>query len=261
MLNPIALQIGPLSIHWYGIAYLIALVLGYWILTLLNKKRKVFKNNMQILDLIFWIFLLGVILGGRLGYVLFYNFSFYLTHPIEIFSLWKGGMSFHGGLIGSLIVSYVFFRKNKINFLKAADLVVIVAALAQGIGRIGNFINRELIGRPIADHRWDFLGMDFGDGVLRYPSQLFQSAEAFLTFLILLFIFSRKPKKGVLLFSYLILNGGFRVFSEFFREPDMQIGFLFGFMTLGQLLGVGVLLMGILGFIFQIQIRKARFLN
>ncbi len=257
MIDPIALHIGPLSIHWYGIAYLVGLGLGVWIITQLNKKRLTFKNNDQILDLAFWIFLVGVIAGGRLGYVLFYNLPYFLQNPLKIFAIWEGGMSFHGGLIGSVLVGIWFCRKQKIDFWKAADLIAIPGALAQGIGRLGNFVNRELLGRAITNHRWDFLGVDFGDGILRYPSQLFQCAEGILTFLILLFLFSRHPKKGTILFSYLVLNGFFRMITELWRAPDPQIGYLFGFMTLGQILGLVVLAVGFLGLIWRFRARKA----
>ena len=257
MIDPIALKIGPLSIHWYGIAYLVGLGLGYWILTRLNRSKKVFKNNDQILDLLFWIFLVGVIVGGRLGYVLFYDLPFFLQNPLKTFAIWEGGMSFHGGLIGSALVATWFCRKQKIDLLSAADLIVIPGALAQGIGRLGNFVNRELVGRSIENPRWDFLGVDFGDGILRYPSQLFQSAEGILTFLILLFLFSRHPKKGSILFTYLILNGLLRILSEFYRSPDPQIGYLFGFLTLGQILGFAVLILGAVGLAWRFRGRTA----
>lgn len=247
MINPIALHIGPLAIRWYGLLYLVGLALGYFILTQLNKQKSIFKNNDQILDFLFWIFLLGVIVGGRLGYVLFYDLPYFLQNPLKIVALWDGGMSFHGGLIGTALVAIGFCKKHKIDFLSAADLIVIPGALAQGIGRIGNFINQELVGRPIANHAWDFLGINSGDGILRYPSQLFQAAEGVLTFLILLFLFSKHPKKGTLMSGYLILNGLFRIVSENFRTPDAQIGFLFGFVTLGQILGSLVFIVGVSG--------------
>jgi phosphatidylglycerol---prolipoprotein diacylglyceryl transferase len=256
MIDPVALYIGPLSIHWYGIAYLVGLGLGYWILSRLNRTRKIFKDNDQILDLLFWIFMVGVIAGGRLGYVLFYDLPYFLHYPLKIVAIWEGGMSFHGGLIGSILVGLWFCRKHKIDPLKAGDLLAIAGALGQGIGRFGNFINRELVGRPILNHRWDFLGMDFGDGILRYPSQLFQAGEAFLTFLILLFVFSRHPKKGAILFGYLSLNGLFRIISECWREPDSQIGYLFGWLTLGQILGLLVLICGIVGLIVSHHLRR-----
>lgn len=250
MIDPIAFKIGPFAIHWYGISYGVGLMVGIWILTLLNKKRKTFKNNEQLFDFAFWIFLIGVIIGGRLGYVFFYNLPYYLVHPGKIIALWEGGMSFHGGLIASAIVGWLFCKKNKIRFLDMGDLVVIPGALALMFTRIANFINRELIGRAIENHRFDWMGVDFGDGILRYPSQLFQSVSSLLLFLILLLIFKFKPKKGILFFSYLILYGLFRFIIEFWRAPDPQIGFLFGFLTLGQLFSFLMLLGGLIGLLF-----------
>jgi phosphatidylglycerol:prolipoprotein diacylglycerol transferase len=249
MIDPIALQIGPIQIHWYGIAYIVALAVGIWILSGLNKKTKVFKNLNQVFDFAFWLFLVGVIIGGRLGYILFYNLPYYIQNPARILTVWEGGMSFHGGLIGSVIVAYLFCKKHKINFLKMADIVVIPSALALFFTRIANFINGELIGRVIESPYCKWLGVDFGDGLLRYPSQLFQSISALLLFLILFLIFRTKPKKGILLFSYLGLYGLFRFIIEFYREPDAQIGFILKYITMGQIFSIVMLLAGIIGLV------------
>ncbi len=253
MIDPVAFSIGPLEVRWYGLAYAAGLGLCIWILTILNKKRPVFKDNQQIFDFAFWVFLLGVLLGGRLGYVLFYNLPFYLDHPSKIIAVWEGGMSFHGGLIGSAIVAYVLGKKYKLKMVEMLDLIVVPGALADALPRIANFINRELFGRPIENHNWDWLGVDFGDGILRYPSQLFQSASSVILFLIMLFIFSRKPRRGVLFFSYLSLYGLFRTLVEFWRQPDEQIGFIFNFFSLGQLLSLGVSLVGVVGLILVMK--------
>jgi phosphatidylglycerol:prolipoprotein diacylglycerol transferase len=250
MIDPIAFKIGPLPIHWYGISYGVGLLLGIWILTMLNKKRPIFKDNGQIFDLAFWVFILGVIVGGRLGYVLFYNLPYFLENPLEIPAIWQGGMSFHGGLIASFAVGYFFCKKHKIRFLNLADLVVIPGALALTFTRIANFINQELIGRPIESLNWQWLGVDFGDGILRYPSQLFQSGTALLLFLILLLIFARKPARGILTFSYLAFYGLFRIIIEFFRAPDPQVGFILKYFTLGQILSFAMFLIGIGGIIW-----------
>ena len=247
MINPIALQLGPISIHWYGIAYIVALAVGIWILYGLNKKAKVFKDSNQIFDFAFWLFLVGVIIGGRLGYILFYNLPYYIQNPVRILTVWEGGMSFHGGLIGSVIVAYFFCRKYKINFLKMADIAVIPSALALFFTRIANFINGELIGRVIENPYCKWLGVDFGDGLMRYPSQLFQSISALILFLILILIFRTKPKKGILLFSYLGLYGLFRFITEFYREPDVQIGFILNSLTLGQIFSLIMILAGAIG--------------
>ena len=248
-MDPIAFKIGPLAIHWYGIAYAVALLLGIWIAIQLNKKQRIFKNKGQILDLAFWIFLFGVILGGRLGYVLFYNLPYYIENPAKIIAIWEGGMSFHGGVIASLIVGWLFCKKNKINFLHAGDLAVVPISLALLFSRLANFINQELVGRIIMNRQWEWLGVDFGDGILRYPSQIFQAISAILLFLILLFIFLRRPKKGMVLFSYLMLYGLFRIITEFWRTPDPQVGFIWQYFTLGQILSFLMLLAGLIGLI------------
>lgn len=247
MIDPIAFTIGPLAVHWYGISYGVGLLLGIFILIKLNKKRPVFKDSGQIYDFAFLVFLLGVILGGRLGYVIFYNLGFYLENPLKILSIWDGGMSFHGGLFVSVAVGYFFCKKNKIHFYDLADLVVIPGALALTFTRVANFINRELVGRPIESPNWEWLGVDFGDGILRYPSQLFQSASAMLLFLVLLFIFSKKPRRGILFYSYLTFYGLFRIITELWRAPDAHIGFLFGFITRGQILSFLVFAAGLVG--------------
>jgi phosphatidylglycerol:prolipoprotein diacylglycerol transferase len=247
MIDPIAFHIGPLAVRWYGIAYATSLMISLGILTVLNKKRPVFKDSNQIFDFLFWIFLLGVLVGGRLGYVLFYNFPYYLEHPAKIIALWEGGMSFHGGLIGTVIVAVYLARKHKIDLLQMTDLMAVPGGLATALPRIANFINRELYGRIIESPQWQWMGVDFGDGLIRYPSQLFQSAGAVAVFLMLLVLFSRQPKKGVLSLSYFILYGAVRFIIEFWREPDAQIGYLFKIFTLGQLLSLGMVLFGVTG--------------
>lgn len=249
MIDPIAFHIGPLAVHWYGIAYASSLLISIGILILLNKKRPVFKDNNQIFDFLFWIFLIGVLIGGRLGYVLFYNLPYYIDYPTKIFAPWEGGMSFHGGMIGAALVAYFLAKRNKIDLLSMTDLLAVPAGLVTALPRIANFINLELYGRVIESAQWKWMGVDFGDGLLRYPSQLFQSAGAVVLFLILLFIFSRESKKGVLTLSYFILYGIIRFILEFWREPDVQVGFLFNFFTLGQLLSLGMFLLGITGII------------
>jgi len=249
MIDPVAFEIGPLAVRWYGLAYAFSLLISIGILILLNKKRPVFKDNNQIFDFLFWIFLIGVLLGGRLGYVIFYNLSYYIDYPAKIFALWEGGMSFHGGLIGTALVAWFLARKHRINVVSLMDIIAIPGGLVTVLSRIANFINRELYGRVIESPKWEWIGVDFGDGFLRYPSQLFQSAGAVVLFLIMLLIFSRKPKRGVLALNYFALYGIIRFVLEFWREPDVQVGFIFGFFTLGQLLSLGMFLLGATGII------------
>jgi len=248
--SPIAFSMGSFTVRWYGISYLIGLLVGVWILITLNKKKTVFKNTDQIFDYAFWMFFVGVIIGGRLGYVLFYNLHYYFQNPAKIFAIWDGGMSFHGGLIGLILVSYFFLKKHKINFVDAADIIVIPGALALTFTRLANFVNRELYGRVIENINFKWLGVNFGDGLLRYPSQLFQSASAIILFLILWYIFTKKPKRGILLFSYLVFHGLFRFILEFWREPDSQLGFVLGPFTMGQILGFIVFVTGIIGLLW-----------
>ena len=245
MIDPIAFNIGPIAVHWYGISYGVALIVSIWILTRLNKKAKVFKDNEQIFDFMFWVFLLGIIVGGRLGYVFFYNLPFYLQNPLDTLKVWDGGMSFHGGLIAALLVSYFYTKKHKIDYLKMADMVVVPGALATSFGRVANFINRELVGREVLSENWQWLGVDSGDGMLRYPSQLFQAAAGVVIFIILLIIFRKSPKRGVLFSSYFILQGSFRFLIEFFRAPDAHLGFQALGLTRGQWLSLVVVLGGV----------------
>ena len=247
MIDPVAFSIGPFDVRWYALAYIFGLLISVSFLVFLNKKRKVFKDNNLIYDFAFWMFLIGVFIGGRLGYVLFYNLPYYIQNPAKIFAVWEGGMSFHGGMIMSVIVALFLAKKHKIDRLKMADLLVVPGAFATVLPRIANFINRELVGRPVENPNWEWMGVDFGDGILRYPSQLFQSAGALLFFLIILFIYTRNPKKGVTFFSYFIVYGVIRIVLEFWRQPDEQIGFLFNYFSLGQFLSLAMVVFGVVG--------------
>lgn len=247
MIDPVAFHLGPLAVRWYGLAYAATLLLCIWILTILNKKRPVFKDNDQIFDFLFWIFLVGVLVGGRLGYVLFYNLPYYIQNPSKILALWEGGMSFHGGMIGAAMIIVYLSRKHKIDLLKMTDILSVPSGLTTVFSRLANFVNRELYGRVIQSASWKWLGVDFGDGMLRYPSQLFQSAGAVVSFLILLFIFRKNPKKGTVTFSFFLVDGLIRFILEFWRQPDAQVGFLFKIFTLGQLLSLGMMVVGVVG--------------
>ncbi|MBI5412014.1 prolipoprotein diacylglyceryl transferase [Candidatus Peregrinibacteria bacterium] len=245
MIDPIAFSIGPVSVRWYGLFYGIGLGFSFFLARWMIARRKLSITQDQLMDFLFWIFLAGVIVGGRLGYILFYNLPYYLANPLKVFAVWEGGMSFHGGLIGAILVGILYCRKQKIDPWHMADLVIVPAPLALALGRLGNFINRELAGRLIADPRWNFLGMDFGDGALRFPSQLFASFKDILIFGVLFFLFFRHPKKGVLLGIFLILYGFLRFTVEFWRAPDPQVGFIFQYFTLGQILSALLLIAGL----------------
>lgn len=254
MINPIAFSIGPIDVHWYGISYGLSLAFVLWMLTWMNKKDPFFKDSNQIFDFAFWTFLLGVVLGGRLGYILFYNLEFYLQNPLNILKVWQGGMSFHGGFIGAAIVAYFFAKKQTLSYIGLADRVAVPGALATSLTRIANFINQELVGRVIESDAWKWLGVDYGEGVLRYPSQFLQSAAGLILFAILFLIWRKKPKTGVLISSYLMLYGFFRFIIEFVRQPDAQIGFVLGPLSMGQVLSG---LMAIVGAMILIRIKKS----
>lgn len=261
MLNPIAFNIGPLSVRWYGISYAIGVIFGIYIINYLNNnskkyhRKKILKDIDEIYNIMFSFFIFGVILGGRLGYILFYNLEFYLSHPLKIFAIWEGGMSFHGGLFASLIVGLIYCKKHKIDYLALGDIAVIPGALALTFTRIANFINSELVGRVIENKNFLWMGIDYGDGVLRYPSQIFQSLSAFLLFIILFFIFKHNNKKGFVFFSYIILYGFFRIITEFWRQADEQIGLFFNFISMGQILSFIMILIGVFA-LFKINKKK-----
>ncbi len=198
----------------------------------------------DLYDMLFFV-LLGVVLGGRLGYVLFYNLPYYLSNPLQIFAVWEGGMSFHGGLIGVALCGWLFCRLKKIKLIDLADLLAVGVPIGLGLGRLGNFINAELYGR-ITDVPWC---MEFPNVAgCRHPSQLYEFfLEGVVLFIIMQQLSRKEVKRGTLFFTFLILYGIFRSFVEFFREPDLQIGFLpFGF-TMGQVLSIPLILIGVMG--------------
>ena len=197
-----------------------------------------------LIDLIFFV-LLGVMIGGRLGYILFYNFTYYFQHPWEIFAVWEGGMSFHGGVIGVIIAGLSFCKLKKVKIYDIADLLVLVVPLGLGLGRLGNFINGELYGR-LTTVPWC---MQFPLAVgCRHPSQLYEFLlEGVLLLSILWVAKNRKMPRGALFWLFFLLYGSFRFILEYFREPDVQIGYIFSFFTMGQLLSIPLILIGLFG--------------
>ena len=214
-----------------------------------EKKVKLSKNDIS--DLFIYA-ILGVILGARIFYVFVYNLPYYLANPSEIAAVWHGGLSFHGGLIGAIIAIYIFCRRKKISFYDITDIAVIPLALALAIGRIGNFINGELYGR-ITNVPW---AVKFPDAEgYRHPSQIYESFKNLLIFAILWKVKGRKLKKGYLTWLFVILYSAFRFIVEFFRQPDEQLGFVLGFLTMGQVLSV---IMFLIGLFFMYRISKKR---
>ncbi len=241
--NPVMFQIGPFKAHWYGFMYALAFIFGYLFLNYSKIGKKLNLKTGQA-DTLSIVVILGVLLGGRLGYILFYNLPFYLDYPSKIFAVWEGGMSLHGGVIGVIIALIWFSRRYKIRLLKLGDVITTIVPVGVMLVRIGNFINAELYGR-IADSYCLYFPTDPEN--CRYPSQLLQAAlEGLILFLILYFIGKKTQKTGLVSSLFLILYGLFRIFAEFFREPDPQIGFLWGFMTQGQLLSSLMIVGGLL---------------
>jgi len=248
-IDPVIFSIGPLQVRWYGLMYVLGFLAAYLLVRYQARKfhwRKLEKH----LDNLNLAIILGVILGGRLGYVLFYNFPYYQHHPLEIFATWQGGMSFHGGCIGVLLAGLYYCRRKGLDYWKTADLYVVTVPVGLGLGRIGNFINGELYGRS-TDLPW---GMIFpGGGPLpRHPSQLYEVLlEGILLFAILWTVKGKPWRKnnpwphGSMLSLFLLLYGIFRFCVEFVREPDPQLGTIFLWMTMGQLLSLGMIFCGL----------------
>jgi phosphatidylglycerol:prolipoprotein diacylglycerol transferase len=254
-IDPVIFQIGPLAVRWYGLMYLLGFVAAYMLIRHLVRLRNLALDKDGVSDLLFYV-VLGVVLGGRLGYVLFYNPMQYLSRPMDIFAIWQGGMSFHGGLLGVVIASLIFCRRRTLPILLTGDILVTSAPIGLGLGRLGNFINGELWGR-VTDHPW---GMVFpGGGVLpRHPSQLYEAFfEGLVLFVILYLLHRRKVTAGIPFFSFFICYGLFRFLIEFVRQPDAHLGFLWGGATMGQLLSLPMVVFGLSGCLF-ICLRKDR---
>lgn len=246
-IDPILFSLGPLHVRWYGLMYVLGFTASYF---LVQKQIRDFsyadlEPHFENLNL---VLILSLILGGRLGYVLFYNFSYYLQHPLEIPATWTGGMSFHGACIGCLAGGFLFTRAKKLDFWKCADLYVVTIPVGLGLGRLGNFINGELFGRT-SHVPWAMV-FPGGGPVPRHPSQLYEVLLEGVLLFTLLWALKAKPWSGArnwphgsMLSLFLIGYGVFRIFVELFREPDRQIGFLLGQMTMGQLLS-GVMILG-----------------
>lgn len=244
-IDPVLLQVGSLKIHWYGVMYLLGFSSAWWLGVVQTKRNwAAFRTTEQVSDLIFYA-AIGVVLGGRLGYVLFYNLPVYIAHPLDIFKIWQGGMSFHGGLIGVLIAMYLYGRHQGRTFFQTTDFIAPLVPLGLLFGRIGNFINGELWGAP-TDWPTGMIVPYLKDNIPHHPSQLYEGfLEGFILFIIL-WIFASKPRPTMAISGlFLVGYGFFRFLVEFVRLPDAHIGYLMGgWLTMGHILTLPMLIAG-----------------
>lgn len=251
-IDPIIVSFGPFHIfgesfepalRWYGFMYLVGFVAAMWLLNRYADRSKGVWNRDQVSDLLFYAFL-GVILGGRIGYVLFYNFDLFLANPLYLFKITEGGMSFHGGMIGVILAMWYIARKQGRTFFQVADMVAPVVPIGLGAGRIGNFINGELWGR-VTDVPWAMV-FPSGGPYPRHPSQLYEFALEGVALFILLNWYKRKPHQaGAVSGMFLVGYGIFRCLVETVRQPDAQVGFFLSYVTMGQILSIPMILFGL----------------
>ncbi len=247
--DPVAVQIGPLGIHWYGLTYLVAFGLFLWLASLRAAQPQYAAagwTRRDVEDLLFWG-VLGVIIGGRLGYVLFYKPGYYAANPLEIVAVWKGGMAFHGGLLGVIAAVALYARSRKRRWLEVTDLIAPCVPTGLASGRIGNFINGELWGRA-ADPSlpWAMVFPQSGSSIARHPSQLYQFALEGLLLFALLWLYARKPRAiGQVSGAFLVGYGVLRFVAEYFREPDSFLGLLALGMSMGQWLCIPMVAAGV----------------
>ena len=258
-IDPVIFSLGPIALRWYGLMYLIGFVAAMFLANKAADKSKGLWNREQVSDLLFYGFL-GVIIGGRVGYVFFYQFELFLAEPLYLFKIWEGGMSFHGGLLGVIAAVFIFARRENKHFLEVGDFVAPLVPIGLGMGRLGNFINSELWGRP-TDVSWAFVFPSDPLQLPRHPSQLYEFFLEGLVFFIILYVVSqRKPQLGLLSGLFLIGYGIFRMFVELFREPDDHLGFFFEYISMGQILSLPMVIVGLIIIIYgssrQIQKQK-----
>jgi phosphatidylglycerol---prolipoprotein diacylglyceryl transferase len=253
-IDPIAIEIGPIVIRWYALAYIAGLLLGWRCCVLMVRRPPHFMTTEKLDDLLLYA-TLGVILGGRLGYVLFYKPAFFAAHPLEIVMVWHGGMSFHGGFLGVVVAAFIFARRHGVPALLLADLLAVAAPVGLFFGRIANFINGELFGR-VSDVPWAMV-FPHGGPLPRHPSQLYEAGlEGLVLFVIVAsaaFATRARYRPGLIFGLFLIGYGCARSAVELFREPDAHLGFILGPITMGQILSTPMILAGLIALIIALR--------
>ena len=247
-LNPVLISFGFFEIRWYSLAYIFGILIGWWIakkIIIFKVKNKNVTFDVKIFDDLVSYIIISIILGGRIGYIIFYNFSYYFINHLDIFKIWQGGMSFHGALIGVVLGTYIFAKKAKINLFFFLDVIGVVAPIGIFFGRVANFINGELYGKP-SNFFWSVVFPEI-DKIPRHPSQLYEAMlEGIILFIILMkATYKKETRTGVVSALFLILYGFFRIVAEQFREPDTQIGYLFNLLTMGSILSFSMILIGL----------------
>jgi phosphatidylglycerol:prolipoprotein diacylglycerol transferase len=246
-IDPVLIEFGPFAIRWYALAYIAGLLIGWRYCLSMARRPPQVIDPAALDDFLVWV-TLGVVLGGRIGYVLFYNLPFYLQHPVDALKIWTGGMSFHGGAIGVVLATLLFTRLRKIDFLGLSDILVCAVPIGLFLGRLANFINGELYGRP-SDVWWAMVFPSDPTRLPRHPSQLYEAALEGVVLFVILYVLQRYTRareyrgllSGVFLTGYAVA----RIVAEFFRQPDQQLGYLLGGLTMGQLLSIPALIVGL----------------
>tara|TARA_B100000427_G_scaffold322988_1_gene325783 strand:+ start:546 stop:1343 length:798 start_codon:yes stop_codon:yes gene_type:complete len=247
--DPVLISIGFIEIRWYSLAYVFGILMGWWLGKKILDFRKKSQNisvDLESFDGLISYIIISIIIGGRLGYIIFYNFSYYLNNPIDIFKIWEGGMSFHGALLGIIFGTHLFAKSIKTETFLFLDIIVCVAPIGIFFGRIANFINGELFGKP-TNVPWSVIFPEV-DNISRHPSQIYEAIlEGFVIFLILIpIIYNKRTKTGYCSSLFLILYGLLRILGEQFREPDIQVGYLFDLFSLGTVLSFIMVVAGII---------------
>ena len=252
-LDPVLFDFGFVAIRWYSLSYVAGILIGWWLGKKIIIKR--FNNigkkfDLEEFDDLITYLIISIIIGGRIGYIIFYNFGYYISNPLDIIKIWEGGMSFHGALIGIIIGTIIFSIKEKISSLFLLDILACVSPVGIFFGRTANFINAELVGK-VTSIPWSVIFPNV-DNFPRHPSQLYEAIlEGIVLFLILnTIIFTKNYKTGTCTYLFLIIYGLFRIFSELFREPDSHMGYLFGLYSMGTILSFLMILIGIVLFAF-----------